>query len=317
MGALLASTMAARAEVIEEIVARINDDIVTLSSMKERELQIVGALFSRYSGHELDEKVREARAKLLQRMIREILLLQRAEMLGLDTQKIVDVGLEQIKRQNDIKTNDALLRLLREEGTTLDELREQILRVNVPAIMLDREVRQKVSVSDAEVEKYYREHLEEYTIPETITFTELVLRVDGEGGKEKVRARADAIVAELDAGAGFDALVQKYSEVPSREAGGRIGPLRPKELSRSISRALGSLQVGEVSPVVESRYGFHILRVDERVQERQRELSECRDEIEETIREEKTEREIDAYFEKMIKENFIRVSPAYVELTEG
>jgi parvulin-like peptidyl-prolyl isomerase len=308
---LLAAGVASRTEIIEEIVARINDDIITLSRLKEREAQIVGSLFSRYSGEELDEKVREVRSSLVRDLIRETLMLQRADVLGLDTSKIVDVGLEQIKRQNEIKTNDELLKILREQGTTLDELREQILRINVPPIMVDREVRQKVSVSEAEIESYYKSNVDEFRIPETVTFSELVLRLGEEADEDEVRTRVEAIVAELETGASFDALVQKYSEVPSREGGGRVGPLRPKELARPIERALRSLEPGTVSPIIESRFGLHLLRLDERVEERLIDLAEERDGIEDRIRQEKTQAELEKYFEKLTSENFIRISPAY------
>lgn len=306
-----------RSEIIEEIVARINDDIITLSRLREREGQVVEALFARYSGEELNEKVREVRASLVQDLIRETLMLQRAEVLGLDTSKIVDVGLEQIKRQNEIKTNDELLRVLREQGTTLDELREQILRINVPSIMIDREVRQKVSVSDAEIEEYYKDNIEEFRIPGTVTFTELVLRFGEDDDQDEVHARAEEIVSEIDSGASFDALVQKYSEVPSREGDGRVGPLRPKDLARPIERTIRSLTPGEMSPIIESRFGLHLVRLDERVEERLIELAEVQDEIEDRIRQQKTRVEIDLYFKKLTVENFIKISPAYLNYPDS
>ncbi len=306
-----------RSEIIEEIIVRINDDIITLSRLKEREGRVVEALFARYSGEELNEKVREARANLVQDLIHETLMLQRAEVLGLDTSKIVDVGLEQIKRQNEIKTNDELLRVLREQNTNLDELREQILRINVPSIMIDREVRQKVSVSDAEIEEYYKDNIEEFRIPGTVTFTELVLRFEGDDDKDQVRARAEQIVSELDSGASFDALVQKYSEVPSREGEGRVGPLRPKELARPIERALRSLTPGEMSPIIESRFGLHLVRLDERVEERLVEQAEVQDDIEDRIRQKKTQVDIELYFKKLAAENFIKISPAYLNYPDS
>ncbi len=306
-----------KSEIVEEIVARINDDIITLSRLKEREGRVVEALFARYSGEELDEIVREARANLVDDLIREALMLQRAEVLGLDTSKIVDVGLEQIKRQNEIKTNDELLRVLREQGTTLDELREQILRINVPSIMIEREVRQKVSVSNAEIEEHYKDNIEEFRIPGTVTFTELVLRFGEDNDEDEVRARAEQIVSEVDAEASFDALVQKYSEVPSREGEGRVGPLRPTELARPIERAVRSLTPGEMSPIIESRFGLHLVRLDERVEERLVDLTEVQDEIEDRIRQQKTQVEIELYFKKLTAENFIKISPAYLNYPDS
>jgi peptidyl-prolyl cis-trans isomerase SurA len=302
---------AVRAEVIEEIVARINDSIITLSQLRERESRVVGELFSRYSGEELDKRVSEARATLLRDMVRETLLLQRAESLGLDTEKIIEVGIEQIKRQNDIKTNDELIRLLREQGSTLEELREQVLRFNVPPIMLDREVRQKVSVTENEIEAYYKEHVEEFRIPASVTFSEIVVKQGEETDEEALKARAEAALAELRGGAAFEAVAQTYSDSPSRAAGGKVGPIRPSELARSIEKALAAMTPGQVSPAVRSGYGFHILRLDERVEEKQRDLAEVRDSIEEQIRARKTEQETAAYFDKLRGENLIQISPAY------
>ncbi len=313
VAALLAAVAAppARPDVIEEIVARVNDDIITLNMLREREAAVVGELFGRYAGQELEERVNAARATLLRDMIRESMLLQRAETLGLDTTKIVELGLEQIKQQNNIKTNEELLRTLREQGTNMEELRQQILRFNVPAIMLDREVRQKVGVSDAEVEAEYKAHEEEFRVPESVTFSEIVVRLEEGADKEAARQRAAAAVAELEAGASFEALVEKYSEAPSREVKGKVGPLDPNELARPIERTLRSLQPGQVSPVVESRYGLHVLRLEERSAERVRDLAEVREGIERKLREQKMQAAMDAYFEKLRSENFVHVSAAY------
>jgi parvulin-like peptidyl-prolyl isomerase len=311
MCALVLGPGAARAEVVEEIVARVNDHIITLSDLREREERVVGDLFERFSGEELERRVREARSTLLRDLIRESLLLQRAETLGLDTARIVEVSLEQIKQQNNIKTNEEMLRILREQGTTLEELRQQILRMNVPAIMLDREVRQKVGVSEAEIEAHYKEHIEEHRVPETVVFGEIVLRVDEGEDEEAERARAGAALAELEGGAPFEAVVGKYSEAPSREVKGRIGPINPDELARPIERALRAIEPGALSPVVQSRYGLHILKLEERSPARQKELQEVRSAIEDKIRSEKTGAALEAYFEKLRHENFINVSSAY------
>jgi len=265
----------------------------------------------RQAYEELERKVEEARAGLLRDLVRESMLLQRAETLGLDTGKIVDVGLEQIKRQNEIKTNEELLRTLREQGTTLDELRQQILRYNVPPLLIDREVRQKVAVSDKEIEELYEKHREEFLVPESVTFREIVLRLGEEVDAKAQEARSAEALAELEAGAQFEALVEKYSEAPSRQVGGKVGPLAPGELARALERALRELAPGGTSPVIESRYGFHILRLEERVQERQRDLAEVRESIEERLRDERTEAAVEAYFEKLAKENFVQISPAY------
>jgi parvulin-like peptidyl-prolyl isomerase len=297
--------------VIEEIVARVNEQIITLSDLREREERVVGELFERYSGEELERRVREARSTLLRDLIRESLLLQRAETLGLDTARIVEVSLEQIKQQNNIKTNEELLRILREQGTTLEELRQQILRMNVPAIMLDREVRQKVAVTEAEIEADYKERVDEFQVPETVVFSEIVLRVQEGEDEEGERARAAAALAEVEGGAPFEAVVEKFSEAPSREVKGRIGPIGPDELARPIERALRALEPGAVSPVVQSRYGFHILKLEERSPARQKELAEVRASIEEKIREEKTAAALEAYFARLRQENFIHVSAAY------
>jgi peptidyl-prolyl cis-trans isomerase SurA len=297
--------------VIEEIVARVNDQIITLTDLREREERVVGELFERFSGEELEKRMREARSTLLRDLIRESLLLQRAETLGLDMARIVEVSLEQIKRQNNIKTNEEMLRILREQGTTLEELRQQILRMNVPAIMLDREVRQKVAVSEAEIEEYYQAHVADYRVPETVVFGEIVLRVDEGDDEEAERLRAGAALAELEGGAPFEAVVEKYSEAPSREVKGRIGPIDPDELARPIERALRALEPGALSPVVQSRYGLHILKLEERSPARQKEIAEVRASIEEKIREEKTGAALEAYFAKLRQENFVHVSAAY------
>lgn len=149
-----------RGEIIEEVAAFVNGQILTRSEIADREAQIRQQLTRQFAGDELEAKITEARKNLLTDMIRELLLVQRAEILGLDLDKVYQQAIDNLKEQQGIKTNDEMSALLKQEGLTQDELRKTLLRYNVPDIMINLEVRQKLVVTDDELKAYFEKHRE-------------------------------------------------------------------------------------------------------------------------------------------------------------
>jgi len=164
-----------RAEVVEEIAAWVNGQIITRSDLLERERAMTSQLSSKLVGDELDHELKRMRSSLLTDMIRETVLLQRAEILGLELDKVYQQALNNLKEQQGIKSNEELDKVLKQEGISREELRDTLLRYNVPDIMVNLEVRDKIVVTDEEVKTYFENHKEEFRVAEEFTVREIVL----------------------------------------------------------------------------------------------------------------------------------------------
>src|SRR3989338_4722656 len=221
--ALLARPIPAGAAIIEESAAKVNNRIVTKSEFEERGSFVLKQIYQQYSGDELDRQLADAQESMLANMITELLLIDRAESL-LDLSKVRKNLVDDFRKQQNIGNEEDLDKLLKEQGMNRHDLEEQLVRLAVPHEIINYEVRRKISVSEAEIKKHYEDHQKDWETPPTVTFNEIVLFYE-EATKPEVLARAQGIVREAKGGTDFGELVQRYSEAPSKESGGFLGPV--------------------------------------------------------------------------------------------
>lgn len=315
--ALLATALTpAEAGVIEEVVAWVNGEIVTRSELLEREEAMTSQLSARYVGDELEAELKQMRRTLLTDMIREEILMQRAEFLGLELDKVFQQALDQLKQQQGIKTNDELDEVLKKEGISKDELRDTLLRFNVPDIMINLEVREKIVVTDEEAETYYNAHREQFRSAEEFTIREVVITREKHPGEDLQQVVA-RVVEEVDLGVPFEEIVDKYSEAPSRAKAGLIGPLRRGDLIRAIEEAALALEVGKVSRPIETEAGLHVVRLESHTPARDPSLDEVRPKVIQHLKKERFSAKLQEYLAMLMETNRIEVNPVYQEYSEG
>jgi peptidyl-prolyl cis-trans isomerase SurA len=307
---LVPAARPARADVVEEVAASVNGRIITRSELQERERVLEAQLASRYVGDELDHELARMRANLLTDMIREMILMQRAEILGLELDKVYQQALTQLKEQQGIKTNEELDQVLKKEGISKDELRESLLRFNVPDIMVNLEVRDKIVVTDAEIADYFDKNKETFRTEEQFTIREIVLTQEGRTAEELTQA-GEQVLKELAAGTSFNELVVKYSQAPSRFQEGKMGPFKKGELASELETAALSLKEGEVSKAIPTRAGLHIIKLETHTLPKPPDLEASRGEITSRLKQMKFQTDLKNYFEMLLKSNRINVNPNY------
>lgn len=300
----------ARGEVIEKIVAKVNDDIITKSDFEENEQAALADVYRRYTGTELDGEVKRTRTSLLRYMIdRKILLHIAQRRFKMD--KMGDEILKSFKEQQQIKSEEEFQRLLTHENFTVADLKRRLVEMYAPEKVVQMEVFDRVSVGDKEIEAYYNAHIQEFDIPGEVTLREIVLmeRGDSRGGRraeaERIRERVTAPQSD------FAAVASEISEAGTKAGGGLLGPLKQGELAQAIEELAFKLPVGEVSPVLDMPYGFHIVRVESRTDPRRQTLDEVRQSLRAKIESRKKNIELQGYLKKAWDEATVDVDPAY------
>jgi peptidyl-prolyl cis-trans isomerase SurA len=319
-GALLALLLpwgASRAEILEEIVARVNDQVIVRSELQTRRGQVARQLADTMQGDELEQALAEAQDSLLLNMINEELLVQQAR-LNFDMEKYFDNLKNEFKRNNDITTDSQLNELLRGEGLTMDEFRRILLRSNVPSDVLQFEVARQLAVSPEEIQAYYEQHRDEFSTPGAVTLREIVILEEGRS-RDEARSLADQVVARARGGEEFAALAAELSEAPSADDGGLVGPFAAGELAPALEELAFSLPPGQVAEPVATSYGFYILMVESRTEAEVAPLSQVRSQIDGAVRQEKYSRDVAAFLGKLWGTNQIVVNPRYATgaLAEG
>jgi len=217
------------------------------------------------AGIRYPNRVKEMKLEVLEELIDQELVWQVVQQKDLyASPDDVDKSIEQLRSQFD--SEDAFLTRITIEGFTPDSYREHVHRMVSASLYMHR-VSENAAVTGDQVRSFYADNPDKFKIPEMVRARHILLNVHPNATEEmwgEVRERINAIVAELDAGAQFEALAAVYSEDSSKSAGGDLGYFHRGEMVEPFAEAAFATAVGEVSGVVESVYGLHIIKVEDR-----------------------------------------------------
>ena len=282
---VLVMTTPVCAETLNRIVAIVNDDAITSYQLDER---LTGTP---------DEQRSEMAPVLLERMVEELLLEQRAKELGIGvSEEEIDSAVSDVQVQNRL-TLEQLEQALAAQGQTLasyrSNLRSEILRYK----LLGREVRAKADVTTQELRNYFEENSDNYRLPPSVQLGVLNVSVPedaSEEGERLLRAKAQAVREQLGENDDFEALVAEVGADPDI-VGSDLGTFAEPELSTLFAEAIRGLPQGGVSEILEIPTGLAVLKVLERTPGGVRDFEEVRREIEEIVRERKTQELFEAW----------------------
>ena len=299
-----------RAEIVEEIVAKVNDDIITKSDLDTEEQAALEEVYQKYSGTDLDAQVKKTKDGLLRNIIDRKILTQRAPRL-FDMAKMEDYFLQSFKEQQNIKSDSDLEKLLAKEGMSIADWKKRLVELFAPQQVIRSEVVDRVAVSEQEAQAYYDAHTEDFRVPTEATVREIVIK-SGDADRDAKRAEAEAVRAEAaKPGADFAALAKEKSDAGTKDKGGLLGTVKKGDLAPALEAAAFTVPVGEVSPVIEADYGFHILKVDARTDTYVKPFDIVRDDVEKTIENAEVQKQIRIYLKKLWSEATVWVAPQY------
>lgn len=293
----LAALPSAQAEIFEDIVAWVNGAIITKSEYDAEEKVVTAEAYRQYTGKELDQQLARLREGLLLQMIDRKILVDRAHRLY-DMKKMEESFYESVKEQQNIKSDEEFGRMLAEEGLTIPEFKQRLVEMFAPEEVLRAELKSRLGLADRQIEAYYQENPEDFTLDADVTFREIVLLVEPGPARERRRAELEALRQRLIAGEDFAEVAKQSSEAGSREVGGLVGPLLRKEMAGEIAAAVFSVPLAEVSEIVESPHGLHLFRVEARNDVRVRPLEEVRDSLRRALEERKYREELRGFIDK-------------------
>jgi peptidyl-prolyl cis-trans isomerase SurA len=292
----VATVTAVGAETLNRIVATIDGDPITLIEL-ERYAEVAK---KRPGG---DQIVVDQKA-MLDELVLEKIIHRQVELLGLKANdQQIDGYIESIRSRNNL-SEEQLMDVLKQQGLSWDEYRVQVRADIERANLINREIRTKVNVSPEEVERYYKAHLDDYGTSAKVTarLISLLVPADGsEADKAAIRAKADEVQKLAADGGNFAKLAKEYSQGPTAGEGGDIGEIEPDEMQPEFAKAAKSLEPGQVSPVIVTSEGFHILKIEKNSGETHRPLSEVSEEIKEKLYKEAMETRYDRWLNQDLR----------------
>ncbi|HVG29587.1 MAG TPA: peptidyl-prolyl cis-trans isomerase [Pyrinomonadaceae bacterium] len=327
---LFASAPAARAQeegvpkVIDEVIAQVNTEVITLSMLRQEMKDAAGAL-AQARGIPLAEaqaEIAKKQTEMIVTLINEQLLLQKGKELGFadNVEKEVNGRMLEVMKQEGLKTIEQLEQAMRNSGVDPATVRQQLRAEVMKQAVLQNEVNAKLywGLTESELKNYYAAHQEKFRKPETLTLSEIYLSTVGKDEAE-VKARAQQIVAQLRGGADFAATAKVASEREDEnrervavKSGGKLRAFALDDISNpEVLAAVKPMKAGSVTDPLKLPDGYIILRVDERTPGGAPAYDERR--VREAIANERIEQERKNYLAGLRRDAYVEVSPAYRE----
>jgi parvulin-like peptidyl-prolyl isomerase len=289
-------TPQARGEIVEEIVAWVDGDIITKSDLERQESDLIEAARQRYSGDELRRRLEAVRETTLLDIIDHKILHHRGQQLW-GSKEIEESYYRSFRQQQGLSDDEEFEQLLAQEGLTVERLKHLLSEKFVPDQVREHEVAVLIpGISDLEARDYYDRHPDQFMAPAEMTIREIVLLAESEADKANRRKEAERVRGRAVA-EDFAAVAREVSDAETRLDGGLLGPLHEGDLGEPLeSYALG-MDAGQVSAVIVAPDGFHIIKLESRSEERLIPFDESIDRARTTLQNERYMEQLEAFVE--------------------
>lgn len=311
LASLLFTGAASSGEVVDRIVAVVNDDIIRLVELNRAVAQVEAQIRSKqYSGDIEKEEIYKIRTEVLNNLIDEKLADQEIRNTGIFVdEREIDNAIEQVKAMNYYSDED-LRAALAASNVSMEEYREEIKRQILRNKLVNTRIKSKIIITETDIENYYNNNLEKYA-PKTYYELRNIIMMYPPGidkrTREAVYDRMQTAYQELEAGAPFDETAQQYSEAMNAADGGKLGSFVFEELAKNIQAAIKDLKPGEFSSITETDQGFQIFFVEKIEDRGGRTLTEMTDEIRQLLYEETVNEKFQSWIDELREDAHIKI----------
>ena len=280
--------------------AMVNGSVITQTELDSQMTMVVDRL--RASGRLPDiSQLDQIRNQVLENLIARELLYQECQKRGIKiSEEEVNKQLINLKAQfpNEAEFNNAITRMnLTEAG-----VKEKLQRDLATKKLIEDEVAPKVTVSDSDIRAFYENNPETFKQPERVKASHILIKVEPQADaaqKAEAQKKIDLVQAKLKKGEDFGALAKEYSEGPSGPKGGELGYFTRGQMVKPFEDAAFAMKPGEVSGVVETQFGYHLIKVTDKTPEGTMPYDDVKERLGEFLKQRKMQEELNVYVKKL------------------
>ncbi len=299
--------------VVEDVVVRVNDQIISRSDIERAEEQFE----QEASQNKMPQgEVDRAQKNLLRDMIDKQLLISRAKELGLNADADVIRQLDDIRKQNHMDTMEDLEKAAKQQGISFEDFKAQIRNQILTQQVVREEVGRRLQMSQADEDKYYTAHKADFEQPEQVRLSEILVPLSETATSAEIataEAKATELKAKVTAGATFADVAKKFSGGPSAAQGGELGAFKRGALAKVLEDATFSLPVGSSTAPIRTRQGFVVLRVNAHDQAGPAPIEQVEQQIQEQLYTQAMQPALRTYLTKLREEAYIDIQPGFVD----
>jgi peptidyl-prolyl cis-trans isomerase SurA len=324
LAVLIAATLpvasAADVRIVEEIVAKINGDIITRGEIEhQRQLLEEEARRQGVTGARLAEAVKQEQRDALRNQIDQLLLVQKGKDLNIKIDADVTRRMAEIQVQSKISDPDQFHTYVREQtGMSYEDFRQQMTNQLLTQRVISEEISSKIAIPEADKRKYYDEHKTEFTREEQVFLSQILISTEGKTPQQVAAGQKKAadLVARARKGEKFSDLARDNSDdVATAKDGGSLPPFKRSDhlMVKEIEDLVFQQKKGSVTDPIKTKAGLLILRVDERFEAGQASFEEVKEEVTQKIAAPKMEPKVREYLTKLRQDAFLEIKDGYID----
>jgi len=310
---------------VAEIIARVNDQIITRADY-DRAMAEMDA-DGRQRGVSR-QQISESHKDLLRSLIDQQLWLSKGKELGINGQTELIKRLDEIRKQYHLETMEDLEKAAKEQGVSFEDYKANIRNGIITQEVMRQELGRKIQFTPGEAQRYFEEHKQEYVQPESVTLSEILISTgtpapsvtDQNGAQEPdaaklaaAKAKADDIEAKLRAGGDFAQLARNFSDGSTAPQGGDIGQYQRDKLAKVLEDKTFALKAGEFTEPIRTKQGYIILKVLQHIPGGVPAYKDVAAQVEENFFMARMEPAMRAYLTTMREQAYIDIKPAYTD----
>lgn len=299
--------------VVEDVIARVNDQIISRSDLERSEQQLAQELQQTSAS---PTEAADRQKNLLRDKIDQQLLQSRGKELGLSADAEVIRRLDEIRKQNHLDTMEDLEKAARSQGVSFEDFKANIRDSVITQQVVRDEVGRRLQMTHVQEQAFYDAHKKEFEQPEQIRLSEILVKTPADAKDDAVaqaQAKANEVAAKLQGGAKFEDVAKTYSGGETAAQGGDLGLFKRGALAKVLEDKTFDLKAGESTAPIRTRQGFVILKVTEHIASGVPPLKEVEPQIQEAMYMEQMQPALRIYLTKLREQAYIDIKPGFVD----
>jgi peptidyl-prolyl cis-trans isomerase SurA len=332
--ALLLPCLSPADTVVEEIIARVNNEIITRSEYIRSRDQLKQEVQQQDAAN-ADRAFAEKQRDVLRDLIDQQLLLQKGKDLGITGDTELIKRLDEMRKQMNLETMEDLEKAAEAQGASYEDFKQNLRNQIVTQRVIGQEVGSKLAMNKEDVKKFYEEHRAEMEQPEQVRLSEILIapktpakpapsadaakpeasssEAETEAALAAAQAKAQDLLEQIHKGAQFSDLAKKYSDGPSAKDGGDLSYFKRGTLSKELEDKVFALKAGEITDVIRTKQGYVILQATEHTKAGVPTLKEAEPRIQDALYMQKLQPALRAFLTTLREEAFIDVKAGYID----
>ena len=309
--------LGANVVIVDEIVARVNGDIISQDELERLTRELAQDLKAHQEmGQQFDQDFQKRQKDILRDRIDELLLIQKGKELNINVDSEVTKYIANLQRQANITDPDKFHEYVRQQaGTSYEDFLAETKNQYLTREVIGQEVARHISITNKEIQDYYDKHKTDFVRDEKVFLSEILISIEGKdpNGVAAAEKKAKQVAADAAKGQRFSDLARDNSDAATAKQGGELGGYKKGELLKALEDAVWNLPKGAVTQPIRIPTGFEILKVDDHTKAGQAALSDVRSEIESILYGPRMQPKVREYLTQLRKTAFLQIKPGYLD----